>query len=138
RTIPVRYSDPKGYGYSLGRRLLGVTDDSGRRQTTMVTSEGRYVKIWIGDDDGTVEGPVVYVIRYRVRDALVAFAEHDEIYWNATCNEWIAPIEQATATVRLPGQFDEDDLQTAGYTGAFGSRESDVGITYPAPVVVRF
>ncbi len=138
RTIPVRYADPKGYGYSLGLRLLGVTDGNGRRQTTEVTNEGRYVKIRIGDPDRTVEGAVVYVLRYRVRDALVAFAEHDEIYWNATGHEWQATIARASATVRLPGTPSATELQAAGYTGAFGSRDRDVAISHPSPGVVRF
>src|SRR5690606_18917039 len=30
RTIPVRYSDPKGYAYSLDVDVLSVTDDAGR------------------------------------------------------------------------------------------------------------
>jgi hypothetical protein len=138
RTIPVRYSDTKGYAYSLGLRLIDVTDAAGRRHATEVTSEGRYVKIRIGDPDRTVEGAVLYVLRYRVRDALVAFPEHDEIYWNATGHEWNAPIDRSSATVRLPGPLPASVLQSAGYTGAFGSRERDVAITYPAPGVVRF
>jgi hypothetical protein len=138
RTIPVRYSDSRGYAYSLGLRLLGVTDAAGRPQETSVTSEGRYVKIRIGDPDRTVEGAVLYVLRYQVRDALVAFPEHDEIYWNATGHEWNAPIDQTSATVRLPSPISADDLQTAGYTGTFGSRERDVAISHPAPGVVRF
>lgn len=138
RTIPVRYSDPKGYAYSLGLRLLGVTDAQGRRQTTEITNEGRYVKIRIGDPDRTVDGTVVYVVRYRVRGALVQFAEHDEIYWNATGHEWNAPIERSSATVRLPGPIPAGDLQAAGYTGAFGRREGDTTIAYPSPGVVRF
>jgi hypothetical protein len=138
RTIPVRYADPKGFGYSLGLRLLGVTDGNGRRQTTEVTNEGRYVRIRIGDPDRTVEGPVVYVLRYRVRDALVSFAEHDEIYWNATGHEWHATIARASATVRLPGVPPATDLQAAGYTGAFGSRERAVAVSHPAPGVVHF
>lgn len=138
RTIPVQYSDPRGFAYSLGLRLLDVTDGEGERQTTAVTHEGRYVKIRIGDADRTVSGRVVYVIRYRVRDALASFAEHDEIYWNATGHEWNAPIERSSVTVRLPAAVPVADLQVAGYTGTFGRRESDVTITHPSPGVVRF
>jgi hypothetical protein len=138
RTIPVRYSDPKGYAYSLGLRLLSVTDDEGRPHGTKLTNEGRYVKIRIGDPDRTVEGTVTYVIRYRVRDALTRFAEHDEIYWNATGHEWNATIGRSSATVRLPGAPAVEDLQAAGYTGAFGMAERAVEITHSEPGVVRF
>jgi uncharacterized membrane protein len=138
RTIPVRYSDPKGYAYSLDFRLLSVTDDDGRDHGAQVTNEGRYVKIRIGDPDRTVNGVVHYVIRYRVRDALTTFAEHDEIYWNATGNEWNAGIARSSATVRLPGPVAIADVQAAGYTGAFGASGRDVEVTYPEPGVIRF
>jgi hypothetical protein len=81
---------------------------------------------------------VTYVIRYRVRDALSRFAEHDEIYWNATGHEWNATIARASATVRLPDAPSADVLQAAGSTGAVGGTDRDVEITYPAPGVVRF
>jgi hypothetical protein len=138
RTIPIRYSDPKGFAYSLGFRLQSVTDDDGRPQGTEVSHEGRYVKLKIGDPDRTVTGTVVYVIRYRVRDGLTTFAEHDEIYWNATGNEWNAGIARSSATVRLPAPIAVADLQAAAYTGAFGQTGRDAEITYPEPGVVRF
>lgn len=138
RTIPVRYSDPKGYAYSLGLRLISVTDETGRTLGTQVSHEGRYVKIRIGDPDRTVSGVVRYVIRYRVQDALTRFAEHDELYWNATGNEWNAGIDRSSATVRLPAPVAETEVQAAGYTGAFGATGRDVEVTRPAPDVIRF
>ncbi len=138
RTIPVRYSDPKGYAYSLDVRLLSVTDAAGRTLGTKVSHEGRYVTIRIGDPDRTVNGVVYYVIRYRVRDALSQFAEHDELYWNATGNEWNAGIGRSSATVRLPGSVGAAVVQAAGYTGAFGATGRDVVVTHPAPGVIRF
>lgn len=138
RTIPIRYSDPRGYAYSLDLRLQSVTDESGAAHGAKVTDEGRYRKIRIGDPDRTVDGRVVYVIRYRVRDALGRFPEHDEIYWNATGNEWNTSIDRATATVRLPAPIDAGRIEAAGYTGPAGSRERAVAVTYPEPGVVRF
>jgi len=138
RTIPVRYTDPRGFAYSLGLHSVVVTDGSGRRLGTRVNDEGGYTRIRIGDADRTVEGRVVYVIRYRVRDALGHFPDHDEIYWNATGNEWNTTIGRATAEVRLPAALAEDQLETAGYTGRFGSRDREVAISHPEPGVVRF
>jgi uncharacterized membrane protein len=137
RTIPVRYSDPKGYAYSLNLRLLSVTDGDGRAQGTKVTSEGRYVKIRIGDPDRTVTGVVHYVIRYRVKDALTTFAEHDELYWNATGNEWNAGIARASVVVRLPAPVSDADLRAAAYTGAFGETGRDATVTHAEPGVIR-
>jgi hypothetical protein len=138
RMIPVRYTDPRGYLYSLGYRSLGVVDDAGGAHTTQVTREGKYVKIRIGDPDRTVSGRVVYVVRYRVEGALAHFAEHDELYWNATGNEWQAPIDAASARVRLPGPVPRDELEAIAYTGAFGSREQDAVIDYPEDDVIAY
>jgi uncharacterized membrane protein len=138
RTIPVRYTDPRGYLYSLGFRLLDVVDDNGRAHTTHVTREGRYVKIRIGDAGRTVEGRVVYVVRYRVRDAVAHFAEHDELYWNATGNEWEAPIDAATARVRLPGAVARADLEAIAYTGVLGRRAQDAVIDHPDDAVISY
>jgi hypothetical protein len=138
RTIPVRYTDPRGLAYSLGLESIHVTDDAGNPYGTKLTTEGAYSKIRIGDPDRTVQGRVVYVIRYRVRDALGHFPDHDEIYWNATGNEWNTTIGRATAEVRLPAPLTRDLLETAGYTGRFGSREREVEVSHPEPGVVRF
>ena len=138
RTIPVRYSDPRGYSYDLNLRLLGVTDDQGQRYQTQVTHQGRNINIRIGDPDRTLTGSVVYTVRYRVHDALSRFGDFDEIYWNATGNEWSAPIGRSSATVRLPASVGPEQLTAAGYTGAFGMDGRDVEITYPEPGVVQF
>ena len=128
RTIPIRYSDPKGYSYSLDLRLLSATDDAGQPHPTQVTHQGRNVNIRLDDPDRTVEGRVTYVIRYRVRDALSRFGEFDEIYWNATGNEWDATIARATAAVRLPAEVVPERLSASGYTGLFGATTGDVEI----------
>jgi uncharacterized membrane protein YgcG len=138
RTIPVRYSDPRGFAYSLDLRLIDVSDAAGARHRADVSNEGQYTKIRIGDPDREVQGVVRYIVRYRVRDALAEFAEHDEIYWNATGHEWNAPIARSSATVRLPRPVAPGDLQAAGYTGGFGQTGRDVDVSYPEPGVVRF
>ena len=42
------------------------------------------------------------VVRYRVRNGLKFFEEHDELYWNVTGDEWEVPIERARAVIHLP------------------------------------
>ncbi len=138
RTIPIRYTDPRGFQYGMGFKLIGVTDENGRSYGTRVRREGAYVNIRIGSASSTVNGRVVYVIRYRVTDALRRFDEFDELYWNATGTEWPTGIRVATATVRLPGPVEESDLQTAGYTGRFGSNEKAVTIETLDAGTIRF
>jgi uncharacterized membrane protein len=126
RSIPVRYTDPKGFQYGLGFELLGVTAEDGSKCETKVSNKGAYISIRIGSPSSTVNGRVVYQVMYRITDALRHLAEHDELYWNATGTEWRAGIRNATATVHLPGLVDDEDLQTSGYTGRFGSTERAV------------
>ena len=138
RSIPIRYTDPRGYLYTLGFRLLDVVDDSGVAHTSEVTREGKYVKIRIGHPNRTVHGRQVYVVRYRVQDAVAHFAEHDELYWNATGNEWQAPIDAASARVELPAPVARDEIEAVAYTGAFGSREKEAIVDYPEESVISY
>lgn len=138
RTIPVRYTDGKGFAYSMGFRLQEVVDGSGARQTVHVSSPGRYVKLRIGDADRTVTGRVTYTIRYRMTDALGAFPEHDEIYWNVTGHEWNTRIEHASARVHLPAPLPADSLEVASYAGRFGTRDRAARVAYPEPGTVSF
>jgi uncharacterized membrane protein len=135
RMIPVRYTDPIGYSYSLGFRMIDVQDEAGQAYDTKVTNEGAYVKIRIGSANRTVNGLVVYRIRYLVRNALRHFPEHDELYWNVTGNEWPAAVDRASATLRLPGDTTFEWIELAGYTGGYGRRESEVSVTEPRPGV---
>ena len=138
RTIPIRYTDPKGYSYRLGFKLIGVTDDDGRPHGVNVRNRGRYIEVRIGSADRTVSGIVVYRLRYRIEDALGHFPEYDEIYWNAVGHEFNAPIGAASARVRLPRAFTADELQTAGYEGRYGSDSQAVRIEVSEPGVVDF
>lgn len=138
RTIPVRYTDPKGYQYSLGFRLIDVRDAEGRSVEAKVGRQGHYVNVRMGDPDRTVTGVVVYRLRYRIERALAYFPTHDELYWNAVGHEFETTIDNATASLRLPAAFDPGELQVAAYSGRFGSRDQNVDIDFPEPGVVWF
>jgi uncharacterized membrane protein YgcG len=126
RTIPVRYTDPKGFRYSLGFRLLGVTDDQGDERPIKVENQGANKSIRIGRADRRHTGEVVYNIRYRLDNALRHFDSHDEFYWNVTGTQWDTRIDHATATLRLPGAVNEADLKRIGFTGGHGSQGADL------------
>ncbi len=138
RLIPVRYTDPLGYGYDLGFRFLGAEYEGGGKPGVKIGNQGRYVNIRLGDAARTVTGRKVYVIRYRLDRLVHRLAEHDELYLNATGNEWPAVIEKATATIRLPAPFPSDSLSALAYTGRFGGRGDDARISFPAPGTVRY
>ena len=56
----------------------------------------------VGDANRTVTGAHTYRLTYRVRGALNAFPDHDELYWNVIGSQWSVPIVGATVRVHLP------------------------------------
>ncbi|MGH9225100.1 MAG: DUF2207 domain-containing protein [Acidimicrobiales bacterium] len=120
RDIPVRYEyepDPK-FERVLRISDVSVSASAGTPANLKIEDSGRLKRFRIGDPDTTISGVHDYVIAYTVRGALNAFDDHDELFWNATGNEWAAPIDTAAVEVRAPGAIS----QVACYQGATGSR----------------
>jgi hypothetical protein len=67
-----------------------------------------------------------YVIRYSTTRQIGRFNGYDELYWNATGNGWIFPIDVAEARIRLPEtvKFGE----RASYTGPQGATSSNARV----------
>ena len=42
------------------------------------------------------------VLRYRARNGLRFFEDHDELYWIVTGDEWDVPVGAASARIELP------------------------------------
>ncbi|TCO51399.1 putative membrane protein DUF2207 [Kribbella antiqua] len=60
------------------------------------------LRIKIGSEDETVGDQATYTIKYDVRGALRHFADHSELYWDATGSSWDAEIDQVTVNVAVP------------------------------------
>ncbi len=82
--------------------LTGVTTADGRRHQVKELNEGVNRRFRIGDPDREISGKETYRIAYRLAGALNAFADHDELYWNAT-GQWPVTVAAASVTVRAPG-----------------------------------
>ncbi|HWG53489.1 MAG TPA: DUF2207 domain-containing protein [Gemmatimonadaceae bacterium] len=107
RDIPVRYAKVVRPGSSIragtvdvALTVLGVTDENGQKLHTSIT-RGSTLRIKIGDANRLVSGTQTYVIHYRLGSGLGFFADHDELYWQATGTNWPVPILAASATVRI-------------------------------------
>lgn len=122
RDIPVKYGTSYGT-QSLKISDISVTDADGAAYGVETSNEGRYKRIRIGNPDTYVSGARAYVISYVARRALGYFDGYDELYWNATGNEWGVTIERATATLVLPGSVEDAEVRMACYVGRFGSSE---------------
>jgi hypothetical protein len=121
RLIPIEYRTPQGFNYSLRLDRVTVTDDAGTPLTFESSRERHYrnLKIWI---PGATDATRTFVLKYRVRNGLKFFEDHDELYWNVTGDEWDVPIEQASARIILPPQT--TGIRAQAFTGAYGAREA--------------
>jgi uncharacterized protein (TIGR04222 family) len=115
RDVPVRfyYDDTFDRVYHL--EVLGVASDTAPDEYVREDAGGGYTRLRVGDADRTITGEHTYTIHYRLEGALNGFTDHDELYWNATGNEWGVPIDHATVTVNLPAAI-QDALCFAGPT----------------------
>jgi len=125
RSIPVRYRTPQGFNWTLGVKLVGVTDASGQPLRTETTRERHYVKykVWI---PGAQDATRTIVLHYRASNGLRFFEDHDELYWNVTGDEWDVPIESAAATVELPAGA--QGVRAIAFNGAYGSVARDARV----------
>ena len=100
-------ADPGDYQRELQVDAIQVESPSGAPGDAVLegpsSSTNGNLRIRIGDADIYITGGQTYVIRYRVRGALNAFTDHDELYWDAIGEGWPVPIRQASVSVRGPG-----------------------------------
>ena len=125
REIPFQYRDEFGKIITTPTKVLSVTDGSGRKWKYKVKKTGHMINIRIGDPNQFVSGNQTYVITYEVENAILFFNDHDELYWNVTGNEWKASIIEASADVSLTVKDKSKNLMAIGYTGRYGSKESE-------------
>jgi uncharacterized protein (TIGR04222 family) len=102
RTIPERFRYDGRYDRVEPIEVLSVSAGEGTPSQYRVERAGADVRIRVGDPDRTVTGRHTYVITYRVAGALNGFADHDELYWNATGNDTAVPVDRAEVEVRAP------------------------------------
>jgi hypothetical protein len=132
RTIPVEYTDDAGLNYTLLLDQISATDSDGEKLKLEQNREGRNIKFKIyvpAAEDATR----TILLHYRVLDALRFFADHDELYWNVTGNEWDNQIDLVTAHIELPSGV--TGLHAVAYTGVTGSRTEDARVEIKDNVV---
>ncbi len=72
----------------------------GKDEKFEVDNTPEEVSIKIGDPEETIDGAHNYIIIYKVKNGIGSnYEDHDEIYWNATGNNWDIPIEKASANI---------------------------------------
>jgi len=123
RQIPIEYPGPTGSNYELYIDITSVADGDGNalKYDSSVANGERDLKIYI---PGAVDATRIVEISYRVRNGMRFFADHDELYWNVTGNDWPVPVDHAAATVHFPG-IASGSLRAQAFTGVYGSSQRD-------------
>ena len=136
RDFPTRYRGPHGGQVRVGFTFEGATLD-GASIPAKTESISNGVRIKIGDPDRIIEqGEHRFVIHYRTTRQIGRFKDYDELYWNATGNGWMFPIDVAEARIRLPEPVKFG--QRAAYTGPQGSTASNAEVVDEKPGDITF
>ena len=120
RNIPFRFATLSGGQASIPIAVSNVTQDN-QPVKYVLSTVGNDVRIKIGDPNKTITGSHIYTITYAAQVATNFFADHDELYWNVTGDQWDAPLTNISATVKLPLSFATAQVTTTCYTGSQGS-----------------
>jgi len=123
RDFPTKYKDRYGNTVKVGFEVVSVLRDTNSEPYHIKdVSNGK--RVYIGHKNVFLKpGIYTYTISYKTSRQLGFFEDFDELYWNVTGNGWNFVIENVEAVVELP-QWAEV-LQSAGYTGRYGSKGQD-------------
>jgi uncharacterized membrane protein YgcG len=124
RDFPTRYQDRAGNRYRVGFEVLSVERDD-RPEDWHTKSMSNGTRVYAGSANRFLDpGEHVYRFRYQTNRQLGFFEGYDELWWNVTGNGWMFPIDQASATIRLPEPVSTNSLVLNAYTGVYGSKAS--------------
>jgi uncharacterized membrane protein len=129
RDIYYKYKLASG-NFKLGLSDISVTDEKNQPYMFSVSDQGNFKRIKIGDPNQTTLGVKIYKIKYKIRRAINFFADHDELYWNVTGNDWQLPIKQVKAEVALPQSINETELKTQCFAGPAASDKTCLSQRY--------
>jgi uncharacterized membrane protein YgcG len=124
RDFPIRYNQSWG-NRTVGFSVLEVRRN-GRPEKYFQKGIFNGVRTYIGDQDALIPpGEHTYTLVYKTDRQLGFFKDYDELYWNVTGNDWIFPIEKASAHVRLPQGAVQKIMNQTAYTGLAGEKGKD-------------
>lgn len=101
-------------------QVVSVTVN-GKTSKYHIKKQNNYYTIYIGEKNKILPpGEYIYQISYLFDNVVHPLKDADEVYFNVTGNNWLFPIESATATINLPkGAV---IMNAVGYEGKSGSK----------------
>jgi uncharacterized membrane protein len=121
RDIPIDYPGPNGSNYSLWMRVESITGDDGSALKFERRHAGGFLKLKIYVP-GATDATRTVNIEYLVLNGTKYFDQYDEFYWNVTGNDWLVPIDEASATVFFPANA-AGKLRAQAFYGIYGSSD---------------
>ena len=133
RSIPYRYR----VADSGGEKAIRSTTKDGHYEMLLkeinvpnhpfqTSKEGNHLKVRIGSPSKKVRGKQIYQIEYTVYGAINQFAEHQELSWNLTGNEWETSIDEVSFEINFPKKTVINESDVTGYTGRQGSKDQNL------------
>ncbi len=127
RDLPTAAKDREGNTLYTDYRILGATRN-GKSISTFSENKSGAVRHYLGSKNVYIDhGIYTYTFKYRVAGQVGYFENVDEIYWNATGNDWVFPILKAYVVVQLPPGANATEV--AAYTGRRGEKGKDFKVT---------
>jgi uncharacterized membrane protein YgcG len=130
RDFPTLYKQHFGINVQVPFEVVSVRRDQ-QTEPYHIDHRSNGVRVYIGAENVLLRpGLYTYEIQYKTDYQVGYFAEHDELYWNATGNGWSFPIERASCTVSLP-LADQAPSDLAGklsaelFTGPAGAKDQN-------------
>ncbi|WP_373400791.1 DUF2207 domain-containing protein [Algoriphagus halophilus] len=80
-------------------------------------------RIKIGDADITLEGPHIYEINYRVKNAFLYEEANTQFYWNIKPSNWVPDFQSIDFKIHLPEGVTLSPEQAFVYSGALGNTQ---------------
>lgn len=112
-------------------RIIQIKDVSvlrdSQRENFKLTNDGKKLDIKIGNADKTINGNHTYLISYKIVNGIGSnFADHDEIYWNITGNNWKVNIEKVSGKIET--DFDAKLNKLICFEGTTGSKNQTCNV----------
>lgn len=99
--------------------VVSILDEINNVYKFTTDSTNGLFTITIGDPDRMISGIKEFNITYQVWGSITYFDDFDELYWNATGNDWQVHILKSEATVVLPNNV--FPIKQSCYYGVIGS-----------------
>ena len=123
RDFPLTFEGDDGQIRRVSFDIVSVQRD-GVPEPYHTNANSQGIRIYMGDANTFLRpGTYTYQLRYTTGRQIRFLAEHTELFWNVTGNDWSFPILSATARITLPDE--RAPVRWTAYTGPYGALGQD-------------